>query len=78
MKALSEEWKGMSDDERQPWVDKHEAQKQELEENPILKVRKSPSPRKSTKRETQLLEEVKQLKEQVKILIEWKKNKKMF
>jgi hypothetical protein len=72
MKVLSEKWKGMSDDEKQPWVDKHETQKEELAENPILKIRKSPSPRKSTKRETQLLEEVKQLKEQMKILIEWK------
>ena len=74
MKVLSEEWKGMSVDEKQPWVDKHEAEKEELAENPVLKVRKSPSPRKSTKRETQLLEEVKQLKAQMKILIEWKES----
>ena len=33
MKVLSEKWKGMSDDERQPWVDKHKTEKEDRDED---------------------------------------------
>ena len=74
MKALSGKWKTMTDEEKEPWVEKALMEKQELEENPIM-VEKKVSPRKKTSaREKKLEEEVEKLKKQVKMLLDWKES----
>ena len=74
MKALSGKWKTMTDEEKEPWVEKALKEKQELEENPIM-VEKKVSPRKKTSaREKKLEEEVEKLKKQVKMLLDWKES----
>ena len=66
MKVLSSQWKEMTDDDKQPWIDAAAKEKADLEKNPQY-VKKSPRKKKTEKSEdiTALLKVVDDLRKEV-------------